>query len=252
LGANPFAGLAKSEESMAINAFQLKPGVGLYILAVALLLATLFSYSRRHAVVPSSASVTESYAAVGGGGARVLGFVALFAVIGGAAFAVLTHKAHSVENKQNGIRRSTQPDHSSSLSEQRSEEYAWPREGLPVEVSNALATPDLAPEQGRRSELTLDTSGQKQFISTGMESAGECGSGGCAWDIHDANTQSELLNGLGSIHKTQAITGGYFDLLEEGKDLLILYEFNGEKYLPAECYTRSNGPGSSAIPTPCP
>ena len=131
--------------------------------------------------------------------------------------------------------------------------FAWPVEGLPGYVADALSTPDLAPtspEDGTR-KLSLGASGQQGFIPAVKDE--DCmGSGGCSWKIDEGVTGKEILeDSQGVLHKTGRLTNGYYDLLVEGKLGLYVYEFHDGRYVNAICYGRSNGLGSSAITEPC-
>lgn len=134
-----------------------------------------------------------------------------------------------------------------------SDVFAWPAEGLPGYVADALSTPDLAPtspEDGTR-KLSLGASGQQGFIPAVKDE--DCmGSGGCSWKIDEAVTGKEILeDSQGVLHKTERLTNGYYDLLVEGKWGLYVYEFHNGQYVNTICYGRSNGLGSSAITEPC-
>lgn len=136
-----------------------------------------------------------------------------------------------------------------SAQDTESSEFRWQTDGLPAEIADALNTPDLAPNTpGASTEVSLEISGQKQILSL----ANDCGSGGCSWDLSDATTRRYLLQfGLGKLHKAQNVTAGYYDLLLEAKDVLVLYQYRGESYRETKCYSRSDGLGSPAILTPC-
>ena len=96
LANNPFTELAQQIGNLAANAFQLKPGVGLYVLAASLLLATVFFHSR----ILSRAPLTDPAMGVSqaqiNGSVRLLGFVALVLAVLSVAVVVFTHKAPSV------------------------------------------------------------------------------------------------------------------------------------------------------------
>lgn len=130
-----------------------------------------------------------------------------------------------------------------------SPDFRWPTEGLPAEIADALSSPDLAPNtSGSSIELSFSTSGQKQILIV----SDDCGSAGCDWDLTDASSGRNILeSGLGALHKTQMVTAGFYDLLVEGKGVLVLYQYRGESYQPTKCYSRSDGLESSAIPSPC-
>ena len=149
------------------------------------------------------------------------------------------------------IQREAAPAPAKETSAQGTEspEFRWPTAGLPAEVAEVLSTPDLAPNTpGTSIELSLSTSDEKQKLVV----SDDCGSGGCDWDLTDAASGRYLLqSGLGELHKTQNVTAGYYDLLVEAKDVLVLYQYQGDSYRPAKCYSRSDGLGSSAILSPC-
>jgi hypothetical protein len=58
LTGSPFDNITQTIENMAANAFQIKPGIGLYILAAALILANIFLYSRNLSAVTSDEKET--------------------------------------------------------------------------------------------------------------------------------------------------------------------------------------------------
>src|ERR1700731_3311897 len=103
----------------------------------------------------------------------------------------------------------------------------------------------------RPRQLVLGIAGQRQFIPPVKDE--DCmGSGGCVWTIVDAATKHGLMEDeQGTLHKTEKITNGYYDLLIEDKSGLYFYEYRSGKYVNARCYGRSNGFGSPARPTPC-
>lgn len=156
---------------------------------------------------------------------------------------VFNARNHKVQNSSEG----------SANSSTGSAIFAWPAEGLPVYVAEALGTPDLAPtspEDGTR-KLSLGASGQQGFIPAVKDE--DCmGSGGCSWEVEDVATGKKILeDSQGVLHKTGRLTNGYYDLLVEGKWELYVYEFHDGRYVNTICFGRSNGLGSSAIATPC-
>ena len=154
-----------------------------------------------------------------------------------------------VRPKSIQIEAAPAPAGETSPQETESPEFRWPTIGLPAEVADALSTADLAPNApGSSTDVSLSTSGQKEMLTV----SNDCGSGGCDWDLTDAASGRYLLqSGLGELHKTQNVTAGYYDLLVEAKDVLVLYQYHGDSYRPAKCYSRSDGLGSSAVSSPC-
>jgi TonB family protein len=247
LANDPFAGLARQIENLAVNSVQLRPGAGLYVLAAALSLAAVLVISRVLSVSTATEATLEPYPDQSNGRARSFAFFALFLVALTVAVIVLVHKPGTGASTHDAA----QPSPSGS---QESDIFRWPTDGLPADIVNALSTTDLAPTapaDGTK-ELILGVAGQKQFIPAVNDD--DCmGSGGCVWKIKDAATQRELLaDSQGALHKTQKLTNGYYDLLVEDKWGLYLYEYQGEKYKNTLCYGRSNGLGSPARLTSCP
>lgn len=116
--------------------------------------------------------------------------------------------------------------------------FGWPLDGLPYEIANALRSPYLKqPEPGAQWEVELNASGKKQIMYTvGRD---ECGAGRCEWNIFDPETRRVLIVGLGdAAHKLQTTSNGYYDLLMEGNYVLILYQFDGLRYVDRQCYSR--------------
>ena len=128
--------------------------------------------------------------------------------------------------------------------------FKWPNEGLPAEISGALSAPDLSSSSPGQAEIALSQNDHSHVISNSSD-PNFCGSGGCTWEIKDSANQRVLLEGMGAVHKASTGTAGYYDLLIEEKYLLLLYRFNGESYISAQCYARSNGLGSRAISQSC-
>ena len=127
--------------------------------------------------------------------------------------------------------------------------FGWSTDGLRQDIADALGTPDLAPNSsGIESSVQLNAAGQRQVITVSKD----CGSSGCSWDVLDEDSRRELIAETGSLHETRRITNGYYDVLVEGKETLTLYQFKGAKYLPTECYRRSDGQfGSLAAQVNC-
>lgn len=247
LANNPFAGLARQIENLAVNSVQLRPGVGLYVLAAALSLAAVVAISRVLSMSRTAEAAIELYPDQSSERARLFAFFALLLVGLTVAVIVLVHKPGTGASTRDAV----QP---APLTSQGSDIFRWPTDGLPADIANALGTPDLAPtapSDGTKA-LVLGVAGQKQFIPAVNDD--DCiGSGGCVWKIKDAATQRELLtDSQGALHKTQKLTNGYYDLLVEDKWGLYLYQFQGERYKNTLCYGRSNGLGSPAKLTSCP
>ena len=239
LAQNPFNGLAKQLESLAANSFQLKPGAGLYVLAAALSLAAILLHVRALSSAPSVEPLRQSLPPQSDTSPKLFVFLALLVFCIAIAVVVLTHAPLTTSNPHN-MRQTTQSA------------FGWPVTGLPEEIAGALNTPDLAPEPGTQTELTLGISGEKQIIETDAENSENCGSGGCSWRLIDATTKENLISDqLGSLHKTTSVTDGYFDLVVEGKLTLLLYQHRGSTYQLTSCYDRSNGIGSVARAVSC-
>ena len=213
LANNPFAGLARQIENLAVNSVQLRPGTGLYVLAAALSLAAVLVISKVLSVSSTTAEAAiELYPDQNNRRTRLLAFFAMLLVALTVAVIVLVHKPGTNESTRDAVR----PTPSTS---QESDTFRWPTDGLPADIANALSTPDLAPSapaDGAK-ELILGVEGQKQFIPAVNDD--DCmGSGGCVWKIEDAAAQRELLtDSQGMLHKTQKPTNGYYDLLVEDK-----------------------------------
>jgi hypothetical protein len=124
-------------------------------------------------------------------------------------------------------------------------------DGLPLQIAEAMKGPDLAPKPGKQTGLALSTVGQKQFITTEAETPGNCGSGGCGWDIKDMATQRELLEGLGEVHKVDAATHGFYDLVSYGEGSLTLFQYDGNKYIASKCYTEGDDWGGPLMLASC-
>jgi hypothetical protein len=99
LANNPFAGFAQQIASLAANSIQLKPGAGLYVLAVSLSLTTIILFSRLLSVSPSGEAAIEPYVNQRNGQARMFIFVIVLIVVVAAAVVVLNHKAPSAPTK---------------------------------------------------------------------------------------------------------------------------------------------------------
>ena len=124
---------------------------------------------------------------------------------------------------------------------------------MPSEIVNALDSPDIAPYDHAAQNTLAALGGASGEMIFAHPEPGLCGSAGCAWSIKDVATDRELLSDeVGGLHKTTETTAGHSNLLVVGKETLTLYRFDGHYYHPAQCFTRSNGPGSRANPGECP
>jgi uncharacterized membrane protein len=99
LSNNPLAGLAQQIASLAANSIQLKPGAGLYVLAVSLSLTTIILFSRLLSASSSGETAIEPYFDQSNGKARTPIFVILLIVAFVAVVVVLNHKAPSAPTK---------------------------------------------------------------------------------------------------------------------------------------------------------
>ncbi|MCU1252167.1 MAG: hypothetical protein JWQ49_5196 [Edaphobacter sp.] len=125
------------------------------------------------------------------------------------------------------VRRST--NHST-----RNSYFGWPSTGLPTEIVSALQTPDLTPPGPGVRPVTLSP-GRIQMV----EVTEPCtGSAGCGWDLTDVTTHRTLIGEeLGSLHRTPLATNGYSNLLVAGKQVLLLYHYDGTAYKQVTCYS---------------
>lgn len=240
---NPLDSLAKQFESLAANSFQLKPGAGLYVLAAAVSLAAVLLFSRVFSPSPSVEAPKQPVQS--GASVKMFVFLAILATCIVIAVLVLTYAPPRTANP-NIVRQPTQPVATEA------DIFKWPDTGLPKEITNALNTPDLAPEPGAQTELALGINGEKQIIATDADDSMNCGSGGCSWRLIDAATKDVLISDeSGSLHKTTSITDGYVNLVVEGKLTLLLYQHREGTYRMTSCYNRSDGLGSPARAVPC-
>jgi hypothetical protein len=89
---NPFAGLSQQIGNLAVNSFQLKAGVGLYVFAASLLLATIVLQSRLLAATPGSTPAIVVSDVQSDGTGRIFGFLALIVVFAGLVIMLFNHK----------------------------------------------------------------------------------------------------------------------------------------------------------------
>jgi hypothetical protein len=254
---NPFAALGRQIADLAANSFQIKPGVGLYVLAATLSVSAVLFHSGVLSTLSSTEGVPESAPTENRGMAWYVGLLILLTASLGIAYLWFAHTAvtvpHAAEVVAPPQSTPTQPVTPTQPMPAESDEFKWPTEGLPAYIAVALSTPDLAPSAPSKDmqELVLGEAGQRQFIPPVKDE--DCmGSGGCVWTIVDDSTKQVLIGDeQGALHRTEKSTNGYYDLLVEDTQGLYLYEFHGGKYVLTTCYERSNGLGSSARPSPC-
>jgi hypothetical protein len=119
-----------------------------------------------------------------------------------------------------------------------SSKFGWSTDGLRQDVADALGTPDLATASPSvEKSVLLNANGQRQVVTASKA----CSNSDCSWDVLDTDSRRILISDSGSLHETSRITNGYYDVLVEGKETLTLYQFNGTKYQPIECYRKSEG-----------
>jgi hypothetical protein len=100
LANDPFAGLAQQIANLAINSVQIKPGVGLYVLALTLSLATIILLSKVLLVSPSLEMI-DPQTDQGDTHARTLTFFVLLSAAAVFVVIVLLHKPQTSKTMQN-------------------------------------------------------------------------------------------------------------------------------------------------------
>lgn len=96
LADNPFANLGRQIADLAANSFEIKPGVGLYVLAATLSVAAVLFHSGVLSAIASAEGVPESAPTEDSGVARYVGLLTLLAAGLGIAYVGFAHTAETV------------------------------------------------------------------------------------------------------------------------------------------------------------
>jgi hypothetical protein len=137
LNGNPFDQIGRSIITMVANTFQIKPSIGLYVLAATLIMASVFSYSRRLSTVPSDEPVIDSYSTSDGEQGRVIAFIVIIGVVVIIAFVLFSHKT-STNTSTNSVTPPTMLSDKSSEPKQKSPEYDLPTDRLSKIVPDSI------------------------------------------------------------------------------------------------------------------